>query len=93
MGLTGAEAAEKIVELLNLPITPEEYLDLAQKQYAQIMPEAQLMSGNNFCIFLFQILSISIEMLLPILQKNLEKNIHLKFKQKWLVLLKETHLG
>lgn len=54
MGLTGAEAAEKIVELLDLPITPEEYIKLAQDEYALIMPEAQLMPGNNFRIFFFR---------------------------------------
>lgn len=52
MGLTGAEAAEKIVELLNLPLTPEEYFKLAHDEYAIIMPEAQVMPGNCFVFFL-----------------------------------------
>lgn len=45
MGLTGVEAAKRIVKLLELPITWEEYYELAKEQYAIIMPEAQLMPG------------------------------------------------
>lgn len=51
MGLTGVEASEKIVELLNLPLTSEEYFELAHKEYEIVMPDAQLMAGN-YIIFL-----------------------------------------
>lgn len=60
MGLTGAEAAVKIVELLKLPLTPEEYFKLAHDEYAIVMKETQLMPGNSFCFF-FQILKKSTE--------------------------------
>lgn len=52
MGLTGAEAAVKIVELLNLPMTPEEYFKLAHEEYAIVMKETQLMPGNYLLFFL-----------------------------------------
>lgn len=46
MGLTGVEVAEKIVELLDLPITPEEYIEKTIEQYKAVMPNANLMPGN-----------------------------------------------
>ncbi|XP_023028960.1 pseudouridine-5'-phosphatase isoform X1 [Leptinotarsa decemlineata] len=45
MGLKGTEVAEKIVEMLDLPITPEEYYKLAHDEYNIIMPDTQLMPG------------------------------------------------
>lgn len=51
MGLTGTEVAEKIVEVLKLPISSEEYFKLAQDEYAHIMPEAQFMPGKYFLFF------------------------------------------
>lgn len=54
MGLTGAEAAAKIVELLKLPLTPEEYFKLAHDEYAIVMQETQLMPGNCFLFFSFR---------------------------------------
>lgn len=51
MGLTGTEVAEKIVELLQLPITPAEYYKLAHEQYDIVLPEAELMKGNHFFLF------------------------------------------
>lgn len=45
MGLTGVEASKKMVELLDLPISWEEYYALAQEQYKYLMPDAQLMPG------------------------------------------------
>lgn len=47
MGLTGVEAAKKMVELLDLPISWEEYYALAQEQYKNLMPHAQLMPGTS----------------------------------------------
>lgn len=46
MGLIGTDVAEKIVELLELPITPDEYYKLAHEQYDIILPQAELMKGN-----------------------------------------------
>lgn len=45
MGLTGVEAAKKMVELLDLPITWEDYYALAQEQYKILMPHTKLMPG------------------------------------------------
>lgn len=51
MGLKGQEAATRIVELLDLPISAQEYYDLAKQEYATIMQDAQLMTGNQFSFF------------------------------------------
>ncbi|CAH1186435.1 unnamed protein product [Phyllotreta striolata] len=45
MGLHSMESAKKLVEIYNLPITPEEYYSLAQKQYLELMPSCDLMPG------------------------------------------------
>ncbi|KAB0797507.1 hypothetical protein PPYR_08500 [Photinus pyralis] len=45
MGLTGEEAARKLVKLLDLPITWKEYYLLAQQQYQLLMPNAKFMPG------------------------------------------------
>lgn len=45
MGLPGAEAAKKIVELLQLPISPEEFYELAKIQYAIVMKDAEIIQG------------------------------------------------
>lgn len=45
MGLTGVEVAKKLIELLDLPLTWEEYFRLAHEQYKTLMPSAQLMPG------------------------------------------------
>lgn len=45
MGLTGVERSKKIVELLKLPISWEEYYDLALKQHKILLPKSKLMPG------------------------------------------------
>lgn len=45
MGLKGSEMARQVVELLNLPVTPEEYYKLLRAEYAIVMQNAQLMPG------------------------------------------------
>lgn len=50
MGSTGPEMSEKLVEIFNLPITPEEFYSLAKEQYNIIMPHAQLMPGRSILI-------------------------------------------
>lgn len=55
MGLTGVEASKKMVELLDLPISWEEYYALAQEQYKKLMPHAKLMPGmSNVNLYLFR---------------------------------------
>lgn len=46
MGMQNYEVACRIVEAYELPITPEEYLELALEQYNILFPNAQLMPGN-----------------------------------------------
>lgn len=45
MGLTGVERSKKLVELLDLPISWEEYYDLALEQNKKLLRNAHLMSG------------------------------------------------
>lgn len=45
MGLHGSEMAKRIVDIYELPLTPEEYYRQAMEQYKIIMPECQLMPG------------------------------------------------
>ncbi|KAG5878898.1 hypothetical protein JTB14_023557 [Gonioctena quinquepunctata] len=45
MGLHGQEMAEKIVQMLELPLTPEKYYKLALEEYSIIMRETHLMPG------------------------------------------------
>lgn len=40
------EMAQQLVTVYELPMTPEEYLDLAKQQYEILMPHAELMPGN-----------------------------------------------
>ncbi|RZC33833.1 HAD 2 and/or Hydrolase domain containing protein [Asbolus verrucosus] len=47
MGLTGVEAAKKLVSLLDLPISWEEYYELAKTQYALVMPKAELLPDTE----------------------------------------------
>lgn len=46
LGTPGKELAKNIVALMRLPITPEEFYELAVGQYAEVMCEAELMPGN-----------------------------------------------
>lgn len=48
MGMQSMEVAERIVAAYDLPITPEEYLELAREQYKVLMPTAQLMPGKDY---------------------------------------------
>ncbi|XP_056645377.1 pseudouridine-5'-phosphatase-like isoform X1 [Diorhabda carinulata] len=45
MGLHGSEMAKRIVDVYELPLTPEEYYSQAMEQYKIIMPQCQLMPG------------------------------------------------
>lgn len=45
MGMTGVERSKKLVELLDLPITWEEYYNLALEQHKQLMRNVPLMPG------------------------------------------------
>lgn len=46
MGLHGTEVAQSLVEIYNLPITPEEYIERALIVMKTIMPDAKLMAGK-----------------------------------------------
>lgn len=46
MGMQGYEVATKLVEIYELPMTPDQYLELAKEQYDKLMPTAVLMPGN-----------------------------------------------
>lgn len=46
MGMQSHEMAQQLVTVYELPMTPEEYLDLAKQQYEILMPHAELMPGN-----------------------------------------------
>lgn len=45
MGLTGLERSKKLVELLDLPISWEEYFDLALEQHKNLLRNVQLLPG------------------------------------------------
>lgn len=47
MGKTTQEGAEIIVRELQLPITPEEYIQLTKAAYAKVFPDAQLLPGDS----------------------------------------------
>lgn len=47
MGLHGTEVAKALIEIYELPITPEEYIKLALEQMSIVMPNAQLIPGNK----------------------------------------------
>lgn len=46
MGLSHMEMCERIVEIYDLPITPEEYSKLQREINSKIMSSAQLLPGN-----------------------------------------------
>lgn len=74
MGLPGAEAAKKIVELLELPITPEEFYKLAKIQYALVMKDAQIIPG--ICVRTYTCFHVSDT---EIIYKNAIANIAKRF--------------
>jgi pseudouridine-5'-monophosphatase len=45
LGVTGVDAAQEVVKLLNLPITWKEYYNLVRAEYPSIMTDAELMPG------------------------------------------------
>lgn len=45
MGLTGVDRSKKLVELLDLPISWEEYYDLALEQHKNLIRNAHFMPG------------------------------------------------
>ncbi|XP_071440018.1 pseudouridine-5'-phosphatase [Hetaerina americana] len=45
MGMTGFEVAKKITRELDLPISPEDYLKLAQEKYEKLFPQSEMMPG------------------------------------------------
>jgi pseudouridine-5'-monophosphatase len=45
MGLMGREAAQAIVDALNLPIAPEEYMSLLQDTCQNFFPACQFLPG------------------------------------------------
>ncbi|CAH1977638.1 unnamed protein product [Acanthoscelides obtectus] len=45
MGSTGLDMAKQVVELLEVPLSPEEYYEQVKKEYQTVMPEAQLLPG------------------------------------------------
>ncbi|CAN8030718.1 unnamed protein product [Ixodes persulcatus] len=45
MGATGKDSARMVVDLLQLPLTTEQYLDEIDVLYARLFPTAQLMPG------------------------------------------------
>jgi len=47
MGFTGQDAAQKLVEGIGLPISPEEYIRESHILYNQNFPKANLMPGNK----------------------------------------------
>lgn len=47
MGMVHMDMCRKIVEVYNLPITPEEYSKLQKEINSEIMVNSQLMPGNN----------------------------------------------
>lgn len=46
MGMQSHEMAQRLVDVYELPMTPEEYLELARQQYEILMPTAALLPGN-----------------------------------------------
>lgn len=46
MGYHSMEVAKKIVEIYELPMTPEEYADLTHKLLREIMINAELLPGT-----------------------------------------------
>ncbi|VEN41383.1 unnamed protein product [Callosobruchus maculatus] len=45
MGKTGIDMARAVVELLDLPISPEEYYEQAKEEFRNLMPVARLLPG------------------------------------------------
>lgn len=45
MGLPGPECSRTIVEMLNLPVLPEEYYALSRYEIKNLFPSAKLMPG------------------------------------------------
>lgn len=46
MGLQREEVAKRLCDIYDLPITPEEYMDLAQIQIENIMKDCNLLPGK-----------------------------------------------
>lgn len=46
MGFIGRDVAVAIVEALELPITPEEYLSLVQEVLINVFPTSNLLQGQ-----------------------------------------------
>lgn len=45
LGFTGADAAKQVIQLLDLPLTWQEYYNLVRQEYPIVVCDVQLMPG------------------------------------------------
>lgn len=59
MGLHARETAEEIVSALELPMTPQEFMDRAMEQFEHLFPDTEVLPGklsfNVICVCLITI--------------------------------------